>query len=174
MQGRRGILGSSNGNLDASILFVAEAPGRLGADRFGIPLYGDQTGQNFETLISCAGLSRESLFITNAVLCNPRTQNGNNDSPTLSEIRNCSGYLKDILDIVNPKYVVPLGRIALLSLNCIKPHQMKLSEDVGKVFGWNGCLVYPLFHPGPRALVRRTRAQQIMDYECLARLVDVF
>jgi uracil-DNA glycosylase len=57
MQGRRKILGSSNGNLDAPLIFVAEAPGRLGADRFGIPLYGDQTGRNFEMLISCVGLS---------------------------------------------------------------------------------------------------------------------
>ena len=172
MQNRKKVLGSSNGSLDSPILFIAEAPGRLGADKFGIPLYGDQTGRNFEMLIASAGLKRESIFITNAILCNPRTLDGNNDSPTLLEIRNCSQYLRETLEIIKPRYVVPLGAAALASLNAIKPHQIKLSEGVGKLFLWNGYQVYPLFHPGPRAFVRRTKAQQLEDYKTLAELED--
>ncbi len=172
MQHRKKVLGSPNGSLDSPVFFIAEAPGRLGADKFGIPLYGDQTGRNFETLIAIAGLNRESVFITNAVLCNPRTPDGNNDSPTLAEIRNCSAYLKEILKIVNPKYVVPLGAAALASLNAIEPHKIKLSGGVGKLFSWNGYKVYPLFHPGPRALIWRTKAQQSEDYRSLASLLD--
>lgn len=171
MQGRKKVLGPSNGNLNSPIVFIAEAPGRLGADKFGVPLYGDQTGRNFESLIASAGLDRESLFITNAVLCNPRTPLGNNDTPMLSEICNCSGYLRQILEIVRPKYVVPLGAAALASLNAIKPHGIRLSAGVGKVFPWRGYLVYPLFHPGPRAFVRRTKAQQMEDYRVLAQLL---
>src|SRR4030043_19536 len=87
---RRRVLSASNGSLESSVVFIAEAPGRLGADRFGIPLFGDQTGRNFESLISNAGISRDSIFITNAVLCNPRKAGGNNDSPTTTEARNCS------------------------------------------------------------------------------------
>ena len=174
MQHRKKVLGSSNGNLDSSLLFIAEAPGRLGADKFGIPLYGDQTGRNFEKLIAGAGLNRGAIFITNAVLCNPRTPDGNNDSPTLLEIRNCSQYLKEMLEIIKPEYVVPLGAAALASLNAIKPHQIKLSEGVGKVFLWNGYTLYPLFHPGPRAFIRRTKAQQVEDYRALASLLDKF
>ncbi len=171
MQHRKKVLGSSNGNLDSSILFVAEAPGRLGADKFGIPLYGDQTGRNFEMLIASAGLNRESIFITNAVLCNPRTLDGNNDSPTLSEIRNCSQYLSETLEIIKPKYVVPLGAVALASLNTIEPHQIRLSEGVGKLFSWNGYKIYPLFHPGPRAFIQRTKRRQMEDYKTLANLL---
>lgn len=171
MQHRKKVLGSSNGSLNSSVLFIAEAPGRLGADKFGIPLYGDQTGRNFETLIASAGLDRESIFITNAVLCNPRTTDGNNDAPTPAEIRNCSRYLKETLEIIKPKYVVPLGAVALASLNAIEPHQMKLSEVVGKLFSWDGYQVYPLFHPGPRAFIWRTRAQQVEDYRTLTQLV---
>lgn len=170
MEHRRKVLGSENGSLDAPILFIAEAPGRLGADKFGIPLYGDQTGRNFEILISSAGLDRESIFITNAVLCNPRTSDGNNDSPKLLEIRKCSIHLKETLEIIRPKYVVPLGAAALAALSIIKPHQIKLSEGVGKVVLWNGYQVYPLFHPGPRAFIRRTKAQQVQDYRNLAGL----
>ena len=172
MQDRKKVLGPANGNLDSQIVFLAEAPGRLGADMFGIPLYGDQTGRNFELLVASAGLDREWVFITNAVLCNPRTPLGNNDSPTLSEIRNCSHYLAETLQIVNPKCVVPLGRAALASLNAIESHMIKLSQDVGKVFLWHGFLVYPLYHPGQRALLRRTRAQQATDYRSLASLLE--
>lgn len=171
MQHRKKVLGSSNGSLDSSILFIAEAPGRLGADKFGIPLHGDQTGRNFEMLIASAGLDRESIFITNAVLCNPRTPAGNNDSPTLLEICNCSQYLKETLEIIKPKYVVPLGAAALASLNAIKPHQIKLSEGAGKLFSWNGYQVYPLFHPGPRAFIWRPKRQQVEDYRTLTQLV---
>lgn len=171
MQHRKRVLGFANGTLDSPVLFIAEAPGRLGADKFGIPLYGDQAGHNFEMLIASAGIKRESIFITNAVLCNPRTPDGNNDSPTSAEIRNCSQYLREALEIIKPKYVVTLGAIALASLNAIKPHQIKLSEGVGELFSWNGFQVYPLFHPGPRAFIWRTKTQQVEDYRTLANLL---
>lgn len=171
MQHRNKVLGPSNGNIASPVVFIAEAPGRLGADKFGIPLYGDQTGRNFEMLIASAGIRRESIFITNAVLCNPRTSGGNNDSPTLPEMRNCSQYLEGTLEIVKPKYIVPLGGAALVALNIINPHQIKLSEGVGKLFSWNKYQVYPLFHPGPRAFIQRTKTQQMEDYRILAGLL---
>lgn len=172
MQHRNKVLGPSNGNIDSPVVFIAEAPGRLGADKFGIPLYGDQTGRNFEMLINSAGIKRESIFITNAVLCNPRTPDGNNDSPTPTEIRNCSQYLKETLEIIKPKYVVPLGATALVALNIINPHRIRLSDAVGKSFPWNGYQVYPLFHPGPRAFVWRHKDQQVKDYEAIGCLME--
>lgn len=174
MQHRRKVLGPQNGDIDSPLVFIAEAPGRLGADKFGIPLYGDQTGRNFEMLIASAGINRESVFITNAVLCNPRTPDGKNDSPTIAEIRNCSIYLKETLEIIKPKLVVPLGMAALAALNIINPHQIRLSEGVGKLFSWNGYRVYPLFHPGPRAFIWRTKTQQMEDYRTVAKLAKNF
>jgi DNA polymerase len=162
------VLGSSNGTLDSQVVFIAEAPGRLGADKFGIPLFGDQTGRNFERLISQAGISREAIFVTNVVLCNPRTADGNNDSPSMIEIRNCSVHLRETLEIVGPNYIVPLGRAALTALGVIHPLRIELSEGAGKVFPWNGYQVYPLYHPGPRAFVWRPRLQQMLDYRTLA------
>jgi uracil-DNA glycosylase family 4 len=161
------VLGSLNGNLDSSVVFVAEAPGRLGADKFGIPLFGDQTGRNFEWLISNAGISRQAIFITNAVLCNPRGVDGKNDSPTRAEIRNCSVYLRETLDIIGPNCVVPLGKVALAALRIIHPLEIELRESVGKLFPWNGCQVYPLYHPGPRTSVWRSKARQAKDYQAL-------
>ena len=172
MSQRRPVLGPSNGNLNAPAVFIAEAPGRLGADKFGIPLFGDQTGRNFEWLLSNAGLSRESIFITNAILCNPRKADGTNDSPAKSEIRNCTMYLKETLDIIKPKYVVSLGKVALTALRMIHPIEIELRESVGQLFSWNGYQVYPLFHPGPRAFIWRSKVQQAEDYRELGRLLE--
>ena len=58
MEGRTRALGQGNGPLDARVLFVAEAPGRLGADRTGVPLSGDQTGRNFG-----AGMSNGIAYV---------------------------------------------------------------------------------------------------------------
>jgi uracil-DNA glycosylase family 4 len=171
MTQRTRVLGPPNGNLDSSVVFIAEAPGRLGADKFGIPLFGDQTGRNFEWLISSAGISRDAIFITNAVLCNPRAADGKNDSPTITEIRNCSIYLEETLDIIKPKYVVPLGKMALTALRIIDPIEIELSESVGQIFPWNGYQVYPLYHPGPRTFIWRPKAQQVKDYEKLGELL---
>lgn len=172
MTNRRKVLGPANGNLDSSVVFIAEAPGRLGADRFGIPLYGDQTGRNFEKLLSSADLNRESVFITNAILCNPRGINGNNTSPSRDEIRNCSFYLRETLAIVKPYYIVTLGTKALLALNQIEPLNVRLSESVGKVYSWNGYKLFPLYHPGPRAFIKRNLAQQVADYRILSAYLD--
>lgn len=168
MEYRKKVLGPLNGDLKSQVVFVAEAPGRLGADKFGIPLYGDQTGRNFEALMASAGLCRESVFITNAVLCNPRTLDGRNDSPKAVEILNCSHYLSETLDIIKPIFIVPMGKIALASLNYIEPHEIRLSEDVGKIFKWKGHSVFPLYHPGPRSFVWRKKAQQEEDFHTIS------
>src|SRR5260370_8837994 len=78
----RRVLGDLNGPWDSKIMFVAEAPGRLGAERTGIPLFGDRTGDRFEELLGAMRWNRRDVFITNAVLCNPRDMKGNNGSPT--------------------------------------------------------------------------------------------
>lgn len=171
MKDRKRVLSPANGTLDSPVVFVAEAPGRFGADKYGIPLYGDQTGRNFQVLMAAANLSRESVFITNAVLCNPRTTGGNNDSPSLSEIRNCSQYLDETLEIIRPTYVVPLGAKAISALNAIEPLDISLLGGVGKLFNWRGYRVYPLYHPSPRAFIRRPRAKQVEDYRTLSRLL---
>ncbi len=169
---RTRVLSPSNGNLHSRVLFIAEAPGRLGADRTGIPLFGDQTGMNFERLLGNIKWRREQVFITNAVLCNPRNELGTNGTPTLQELRNCSSYLDMTITLVDPAVVVTLGKVALASLSYLKPHGFELQNDVGQLRPWNGYLVMPLYHPGPRALIRRSSAKQTSDFVALANAVD--
>lgn len=91
--------------------------------------------------------------------------------PTVTEIRNCATCLKETLEIVGPRYIVPLGAVALASLNVIESHNIGLTQGTGKLFPWRGYLVFPLFHPGPRALIWRAKAQQVKDYEKLGELL---
>lgn len=171
MEGRARVLGAANGNLRAEALFIAEAPGRLGADLSHIPLSGDQTGRNFQALLDQAGLRREDVFITNAALCNPRDVSGNNAPPTRREIGNCACHLRETIEIVQPRFVVTLGTIALRSLDLIEPHALILSRDVGKCSQWFGRSLIPLYHPGSRARIHRPVEMQQADFRNLALLV---
>ena len=158
------ILSESSGSIDSPIMFIGEAPGRLGADSTGIPFHGDKAGHNFEELLEIAGLSRDMIYVTNCVLCNPKGPSGNNVTPNRAEIANCSDYLKRQIDIVNPKAIVTLGATALAALKHIEGHGLNLKEHVRTKHSWYGRLLFPLYHPGQRAMIHRSFANQQSDY----------
>src|SRR6202012_1690379 len=81
MDERNRVLSAANGAYPSNLMFIGEAPGRLGADSTQIPFHGDKAGDNFERLLKQVGLSRYDCFVTNAVLCNPRDADGNNNPP---------------------------------------------------------------------------------------------
>lgn len=168
---RRKVLSSANGSVDSKVLFVAEAPGRLGADRTGVPLHGDRTGDNFETLLGNIGWRREELFITNAVLCNPKQENGNNGTPTQDEVGNCSAYLEMVITLVNPDVIVTLGATALAALDLLSPHGIELREGVAQLSPWRKAHLLPLYHPGPRAMIHRSLIKQRSDFMLLSKVV---
>ena len=159
------ILSSANGNLNAKLVFVAEAPGRFGAGRTGIPFHGDKSGDNFETLLEHIGLTRAEVFITNAALCNP-LENGNNRRPKASEIKNCSPFLKETLDIISPQVVVTLGSVGLQALNLILETRYQLKENVAQPLTTPNFILFPLYHPSPRVTNwMRPLAQQKKDFK---------
>jgi DNA polymerase len=138
----------------------------------GIPLSGDQTGRNFDALLAGAGIERGRVFITNAVLCNPRKPDGRNDRPRTGELANCSEHLRALIDLLDPPWVVSLGRAALDAINLIEPHDRVLSRDVGTATPWYRRCLVPLYHPGPRAIARRGFGQHATDYAALATLLE--
>src|SRR4051812_16627408 len=75
------------GNADADLMFVGEAPG-ANEDRQGRPFVG-QAGKLLDQLLGEIGLQRDSVFVTNVLLCRPP---GNRD-PHPAEIENCQAYL---------------------------------------------------------------------------------
>lgn len=162
------VLNRSVGNLEAEIMFIGEAPGRLGADESGIPFHGDKAGHNFEELLEFAAIERSDIYVTNAVLCNPRDDKGNNATPSSLEITNCSNYLRQQIDLISPKIIVTLGANALNATNAIARHNLTLKENVRTTNNWYGRLLIPLYHPGQRAMMSRSMANQRSDYKYVA------
>jgi uracil-DNA glycosylase family 4 len=162
------VLSRSAGALDAKIMFIGEAPGRLGADAHEIPFHGDKAGHNFEELLAFAGLARSDIFVTNAVLCNPKAVTGNNATPNKSEIGNCSSYLSEQLGLLRPRIVVTLGSVALEAINAIEAHGLRLAQAVRTTHKWNHTTLIPIYHPGARAMIHRSMANQRSDYQFIA------
>ena len=160
----RPVLSDANGPEDARIMFIGEAPGRLGAARTGVPFSGDAAGRRFEALLAEAGLTREEVFVTNAVLCLPLDAGGRNRPPTALERRNCSRWLEATIAEIQPELVVAMGRVALESLRAIHPHNLQLIHAAAGPVAWNGRRLAVLYHPGARSQVHRPWAAQLQDW----------
>jgi len=169
------VLGATNGPLDATLLIVGEAPGRLGAARTGVPFQGDRSGDRLERLLHAAALDRSEVFITNAVLCNPLTGEGEdarNRPPRARELEACSSFLQRTLAAVPAPVVVALGGAALRALDRIEVHHIRrVSEHAGQPRPWAGRTLVPLVHPSPRTQGRRSWSQQLEDWTALGQLV---
>ncbi|SOD30351.1 uracil-DNA glycosylase, family 4 [Variovorax sp. YR752] len=168
MEGSARVLGPGCGPLNAPLLFVGEAPGRLGADGSHLPFHGDKSGHNFEKLIEQVGISRYEVFVTNAVLCNPKDENGNNATPTGAEIENCVPFLRETIEILDPAIVVTLGAVALKSCGIVQTHGLSLKDGVRTKNNWMTRTLVPVYHPGQRAMVHRSFANQLSDYQFIA------
>ncbi|MFN8538324.1 MAG: uracil-DNA glycosylase [Thermomicrobiales bacterium] len=170
MAGRRRVLSEANGRPGALVCFVGEAPGRRGAERTAIPFSGDQSGRNFAALLDAAGLTRDQVFVTNAILCNPQDEHGRNRPPQRDELANCRSFLARQLAIINAPVVAPLGAVALATLDALAPHGLRLRDAVAHPVPWQGQFLFPLYHPGPRAQLHRSFAQQRADFAALGDL----
>jgi DNA polymerase len=174
MCGRSAVLSERNGGIGARVMFIGEAPGRQGGDRTRVPFSGDQSGRNFTRFLDSIDLAREQIFITNAALCNPRTETGANRRPTRLEVSNCSEFLRRQIETVMPSVVVTLGAVSLAALGAVEYHRFTLKGNVGQVHAWHGRLLVPLYHPSPQVLAsHRREAEQLKDYQSVARALSI-
>ena len=161
------ILSLKNGSIYTDLIFVAEAPGRFGSGRTGVPFHGDRSGDNFEHLLNYVGFKRKDIFITNAVLCNP-LKNGNNRRPTTKEIDNCIPFLENLISIIAPKIISTVGGVGLQAINRIFETRYKLSDTVAKPLPIGKFILFPLYHPSPRVIhTKRSLEQQKKDFKKL-------
>lgn len=167
MEGRTRVLSRHNGPPDASIMLVGEAPGRLGAERTGVPFAGDASGRRLDALIAAAGWSRADLFITNAVLCNPQDDAGRNRAPRPAELANCRSWLAAQIASIDPLLVVALGAVALKSLAAIEPHTLTVRDAGHPPTAWHNRHLAAAYHPGARAAVHRATDLQLEDFSRL-------
>jgi len=170
---RVAVLSELNGSLHPKVFFIAEAPGRQGADRTRRPFSGDKSGANFQSLLDSIGLTREEIFITNTVLCSPRSATGANRKPSKKEIANCADFLIKTINLIDPKIIVTLGSVALEALKTIEYHQIILRTDAGQIFRWNSRRLVPLYHPSPQVIASHRRMnQQLEDFKAVARAIE--
>jgi len=94
------------GNVDAAVMFVGEAPGYW-EDVKGQPFVG-AAGELLDQLLSEIGFSRDDIYIANVLKCRPPE----NRDPSSDEIAACTPFLNRQIQIIGPRLIVPLGRHA--------------------------------------------------------------
>ncbi len=146
------------GNLKAKLLFVGEAPG-VDEDLQGRPFVGE-AGKLLTNLIEKMGFKREEVYITNTVKCHPPR----NRDPQEEEILACSDYLKKEIEIISPKVIMTLGKIATYALKGMsgKVKDIHISKIRGNVFYYDNIPVIPTFHP---AYLLRNRKDKWLTWE---------
>ena len=127
------------GNPDARLMFIGEAPGRE-EDLQARPFVGD-AGTLLTRLIEKMGFQRGDVYIANIVKCRPPM----NRDPESEEIETCKGFVEGQIKIINPEVIMSLGRIATLTL--IGDPKLKISAIRGKFFDFRGIPLMPTFHP---------------------------
>ncbi len=98
------------GNPNAELMFVGEGPGAE-EDRRGLPFVG-AAGEKLNQIIAAIGFSRDEVYIANIVKCRPP----DNRNPQPAEVEACRHFLARQIDLVRPKVIVALGKVAAQSL----------------------------------------------------------
>ncbi|HSG26963.1 MAG TPA: uracil-DNA glycosylase, partial [Candidatus Krumholzibacterium sp.] len=132
-----------DGNPEARIVFVGEAPGR-DEDLQGVPFVG-RAGKLLDKMIAAIGFSREDVYIANILKCRPP----NNRDPLEEEVVECEAYLERQIELIDPLVICALGRVAAQNLLKTKASLKVLREGVHY---YNDTRMVITYHPA--ALLR--------------------
>lgn len=142
------------GNVDTRLLFIGEGPGAE-EDRTGRPFVG-RAGELLDRMIVAMGLSREEVFIANAVKCRPPS----NRTPEVVERDACKHFLLDQIRIISPEAIVLLGQTAIFQM-------LSNESPISSVRGvetilpsFPGIRVMPTYHPA--YLLRNPQAKAVV------------
>lgn len=125
------------GNHNSEIIFIGEAPGRS-EDKIGEPFVG-VAGKKLSDALEYAGISRESVYITNVVKCRPP----NNRVPSQAEKESCRNYLESEIALIKPKVICIMGNTAYQSILDGK----NITKERGKFVKKDGKLYFLTVHP---------------------------
>ncbi len=150
-----------SGPADSEILFIGEGPGFYENEK-GLPFVG-AAGKFLDELLANAGLSRDTVFITNVVKCRPP---GNRD-PQPEELSACNEYLDKQIAAINPLVIVTLGRFSMAKF---LPNA-KISDIHGQPQWIHGRLIVPMYHPAAALHQPKWRPALIEDFSKLPEWV---
>jgi uracil-DNA glycosylase family 4 len=156
-----------DGNLNAEIVFIGEAPGK-NEDEQGLPFVG-AAGKFLNEMLTAAGMERSDVYITNIVKYRPP----NNRDPLPDEKKAFWPYLLKQLQIIQPKVVITLGRH---SMEYFLP-DMKISQIHGQPkriqFGEHKIVIVPLYHPAAALYNGALRQTLIDDFVNVPKIIEL-
>ncbi len=150
------------GNPDADIVFIGEAPGK-NEDLQGLPFVG-VAGKFLNEMLDGIGLNRGDVYITNIVKYRPPE----NRDPLPDEKAAFLPYLRAQLAVIKPKLVVLLGRHSMGSL---LPPTLSISQCHGQPKRLDGQVYLPLFHPAAALYNGGMRQTLIEDFNKIPRIL---
>lgn len=154
------------GNPDAKIYFLGEAPG-FWEDQKGRPFVG-QAGQLLDQLIESISFKRQDVYISNVVRYRPP---GNRD-PLPEELEAFDPYINQEIKIINPKIIVTLGRF---SMGKFIPN-VKISQVHGKArkinFLGSDVTVIPMFHPAAALRSSEVLKSLQTDFKLIPKMLN--
>lgn len=149
-----------DGSKNAEVMFIGEGPGEQ-EDIQGLPFVGP-AGKLLDDMLTMIDLDRTKVYITNIVKCRPPR----NRDPQDGEQRACIDYLYRQIELVNPKIIVCLGRIAAKALI---DADFRITREHGQFFDRSGRRIMAIYHPS--ALLRDVskRPEAFMDLRLLRK-----
>ena len=150
-------------------MLVGEAPG-YHEDQQGIPFVGRAGQELDETYLRLAGLSRNEVFVTNAVQCRPE-RNGVDVKPSAGLTRCCAdNHLQEEIWTVNPETVILCGASACSLIPGIDLEMQHgfpfIVDSCAGLFSWSGTVV-PMYHPAAGLHESRFMIPMLEDFERL-------
>jgi DNA polymerase len=146
------------GDTDADWLIIGEAPGAE-EDRRGEPFVG-RAGKLLDEMLRAVGLSRERVFIANILKCRPP----NNRDPKPDEAAACRHYLERQIELIQPKIILAVGRIAAQQL---LHSDAPVGQLRGRLHHLNGVPLVVTYHPA-YLLRSPNQKRKAWDDLCLA------
>lgn len=156
-----GVAVPGEGDADADVVFVGEAPGKNEAVS-GKPFIG-RAGKLLRALIAEAGLRDADVFITSAVKYLPEYV-----TPTLGDIEHGRTHLFAQLDIIQPKIIVLLGNTAAVAL---LDHKISIAKDHGTVIVQDKRKYLVAYHPAAPLYSPKLRVEIAKDFTKLKALI---
>lgn len=151
------------GNPESPLVFVGEGPGEQ-EDLQGEPFVGP-AGQILDIMLEIIGLDRSKAYICNIVKCRPPK----NRDPYPEEREACKLWLDRQLEILSPRIIVCLGRIAAISL--IDP-EFRITRQHGQWFSRNGIEYTAIYHPAALLRDAGKRPETFVDLKEIRRKLD--
>jgi uracil-DNA glycosylase len=157
----------ADGNPQARVMFVGEAPGRE-EDLEGLPFVG-RSGKLLDRMISAIGLDRTSAYIANVIPWRPP----GNRTPTPQETQICLPFIQRQIELVNPDVLVTLGNPSTQTLLSTREGIMKTR---GKWFDYDtGTRVIraiATFHPAYLLRSPSYKRMSWQDLRAIAKALD--